>query len=113
MATKNEKSKLIQLLDKIKENKVIRAVLNFVTSPKLLRIIKKWGWALIRTIFLIGFCFIIIYPLLIIVSKAFMLRDDLYDPSIILIPKNYTLENINWVISIMRYWRALQDTMFV
>jgi multiple sugar transport system permease protein len=113
MATKSGKNKIVQLIDKIKENKVVQAIVNFVTSPKLLRIIKKWGWALIRSIFLIGFCFIILYPILIIVSKAFMLRDDLYDPSIILIPKNYTLENILWVAGIMNYWRAFRDTMFV
>jgi multiple sugar transport system permease protein len=42
-----------------------------------------------------------------------MLIDNLYDPTVILIPKNFTFNNIFWVAGIMHYWEALKNTLFI
>ena len=49
------------------------------------------AWSVIRTIFLLGFAFVILYPVLSMVSKAFMVSRDLYDRSVLWIPKHCTL----------------------
>ena len=113
MAEKSEKNSIVRLVEKLRANKFIQAVLFFLTSPKLKTKVRKWGWAIIRSIFLLGFCFVILYPILLIISKTFMLRDDLYDPSVILIPKNFTFYNILWIASFMDYWNALKNTVII
>lgn len=56
--------------------------------------IKNWIWAIIRSIILIGFCVIILTPVLEMITRSFMEPQDLYDASIVWIPKNFTLDNI-------------------
>ena len=44
--------------------------------------------AVFRWILLLGFCFTILYPLVIMLSRAFMGEADLFDNSVILVPRN-------------------------
>lgn len=37
---------------------------------------RKWLWALVRAVFIIGFSFVVLYPLLKIISQSFMERRD-------------------------------------
>ena len=43
---------------------------------------------IVKAVFLLGFCFVILYPILMMVSKAFMERGDIFDNTVILIPRN-------------------------
>ena len=61
-------------------------------------------WKLLRAFFLIGFCFVILYPVLMMLSKAFMSREDLYDRSVLLLPRSFTLDNVKTAIKQLDYW---------
>ena len=60
---------------------------------------KQWVWILIRAVFIIGFCFVILYPVLTMISKSFMHQADIYDKSVIWIPKTLTLQNLQFAWS--------------
>jgi len=57
-------------------------------------------WGLIRTVLLIGICYLIIYPLMITLITSFMPLDDVYDPTVILVP---TAININTYVAMWSY----------
>ena len=56
--------------------------------------------------FLLGFCFVILYPILMMVSKAFMERGDIFDNTVILIPRNFTLQNFDIAMRLTNYWET-------
>ena len=57
-------------------------------------------WALIRSVLLIGICYLIIYPMLITLITSFMTSADVYDPTVILIPRTL---NINTYIVMWKF----------
>ncbi|HAY97541.1 MAG TPA: carbohydrate ABC transporter permease [Ruminococcaceae bacterium] len=52
---------------------------------------------------LLGFCFIILYPLFSKLVIAFMQQQDLYDNSVKYIPKNFTLYNLRSAVNYLNY----------
>ena len=52
----------------------------------------KTVWSIVRAVLLIGLSFIILYPLIYMVSIAFRPLDELFDPSGVWIPKHLTLK---------------------
>ena len=60
-------------------------------------------WVFIRAVFLLGFAFVILYPVLSMISKAFMESRDLYDSSVLWIPKHWTLKNLAFAWEQMDY----------
>lgn len=58
---------------------------------------KKWGSALyklVRGIIVCGICYYVLFPILQSFFQTFMARADLYDSTVDLIPKNWTLDNL-------------------
>ena len=49
--------------------------------------------SIIRWIFLLGMCFVVLFPLFQKVMISFMSVEDMYDASVSYIPKNWTLSN--------------------
>ncbi len=90
-------------------------------SPLFIRLIaffapanlKKVSWSIIRAVLIIGISYIIIYPLLLKLSVTFMHTDDLYDPTVIWIPKHLTLENLRVVYTFMEYPESFLNTVKV
>lgn len=64
-----------------------------------------------RALLLFGLCFLIIQPLLNKVSLSFMQEKDLYDTTIISVPRNFTTDNYKLVNSLMGFWKALGNTI--
>lgn len=58
-------------------------------------------------------CFILLYPLLYMFSMSFRVTDDLYDPSVIWIPKTLTLENLKTVFEVMEYPKSLKNSLLL
>lgn len=59
--------------------------------------IKKWGskiYVFFRTIILCGICYYVLFPILQSFFQTFMAHEDLYDSTVDLIPKNWTLANL-------------------
>ena len=71
----------------------------------------KFAGGFLKAVFLTGFCFVILYPIFTMISKAFMGRMDIFDNTVILIPKNITLQNFEIAIMLTDFWNALRNTV--
>ncbi|HBQ63574.1 MAG TPA: hypothetical protein DD727_01325, partial [Clostridiales bacterium] len=99
------------LLQKLMKNDIISLFNRILSSPKLHTRTRSWAWIITRTIFVLGFCFIILYPVLIMISKAFMDFVDIYDNTVLLVPKHFTLMNIYLAGKMINYPVALRNSM--
>lgn len=63
-------------------------------------------WPFFRALILFGLGFVIMYPLMFMVSTAFRPNEQMSDPSIVWLPKGFTMDNIKSVAKIMKisYW---------
>lgn len=68
-------------------------------------------WKLYRFFILFGLSFVLIYPLLYSLSVAFRPNSELFDPSVIWIPKHFTMENIKSALKGMEYTQSLMRTI--
>ena len=64
---------------------------------------ESFAVALFRYALLIGLAFIILYPLLYILSMAFREARDILDPSVTWLPRHFTMQNIIDAFEAMRY----------
>ena len=69
------------------------------------------GWKIFRFLLLFGLSFVILYPLLYMLSTAFRPIEEINDPSVIWIPKTFTLENFKQVIEMMDYGKTLPTSL--
>ena len=69
------------------------------------------GWKVFRFFLLCGLCFVLLYPLLYMLSISFRSMKDIYDPSVIWVSKHWTLDNFKEVIEVMDYKRALLTSL--
>lgn len=70
-------------------------------------------WPFIRAILVAGICFVIIYPTLTQLSTALKDVEDLFDPSVVWVPKTFTNVNFKRAAAGMNYWLALRNTLMV
>lgn len=87
-----------------------------MSSRKMMKARKvggKTGAGLIKAVFLLGFSFIILYPIISMVSKAFMQQGDIFDNTVIWIPKHFTLDNLKMAASAMNYGKAFGNSVFI
>jgi multiple sugar transport system permease protein len=75
--------------------------------------VKKWLWIIVRFVLIFGISFVILYPILLKLSISFKNMNDLYDPTVIWIPRALTLENFKLVFTAMNYPSVLMNTMFL
>lgn len=68
---------------------------------------------LIRTVFLFCMCFVVLYPLLYMLSVSLRMPSDLYDPTVIWIPKHWTVSNYSEMIQTMEYFPLLLNTVMI
>lgn len=74
------------------------------------RIIEK-VWPIFRFFILFGLCFVILYPLIYMVSTAFRPSVQMTDPSVIWLPKSFTLKNVIDVWETMDFGPTLRNTI--
>lgn len=67
-------------------------------------------WSIFRYALIIGISFVIIYPLLSKVSVAFKDKQDIYNPTIYMIPVHFTMDNIKMALEVMDYFPLLGNT---
>ena len=75
--------------------------------------IKKYTISIFRLILLFGMCFMIIQPILNKIAVSFMAERDLYDTTIILVPKHVSISNWRITSMLMNYKLSLFNTMWV
>ena len=73
--------------------------------------IKKYAWSLCRFLLIFGLSFVILYPLLQTLSKAFMPTEQYSDLSVVWIPRSLTLENLKNAVEYMDYAASLWRTV--
>jgi len=64
-------------------------------------------------VLLFGLCFLILQPLFHQFSNSIMSQDDLFDPTVIAIPRNATLGNYRLAAQLMNYWGSLINTVWI
>lgn len=70
-------------------------------------------WSVVRFFILFGLCFIILYPLIYMISCSFRSREDMNDPTVMWIPRHLTLEIIKQTAKVMDYGHTLINTIFL
>ena len=73
---------------------------------------KEWGWAFVRTIFILGFSFVILYPLFNMLTRAFMEPQDLYDSSVLWLPRHFTLINFEIAGNALHYGQSFLNSLW-
>lgn len=68
-------------------------------------------YAIFRYALIIGISFIIVYPLLSKLSVAFKSKEDIYNPTIYMLPVNFTLDNIKMAMEVLNYFPLLGNTL--
>ena len=70
-------------------------------------------WAVGRQLFMLGISYVVLYPLLYMVSNAFKPVEQYYDPSVVWIPKSLTLENFKIVALVMDIGNVMKNTVII
>lgn len=72
-----------------------------------------FGWfkSLVRTAFLLGVGFIMLYPVLFMLSSAFKSVQDNLDPTVVWLPTGFQMYNFKMAFSLMKYGAALANTL--
>ena len=68
-------------------------------------------WPFFRFVILFGLGFVILYPLIYMVSCTFRERADMSDPTVMWIPRHYTLQVLKETIIAMDFWNTLKNTL--
>ena len=72
-----------------------------------------FGFRFVRAVLLFGLCFLILQPILNKVSVSFMKEANLYDATVINIPRDWTLVNYKMVNELIGYWKCLINSVWV
>ncbi|MCH5293621.1 MAG: carbohydrate ABC transporter permease [Treponema sp.] len=75
--------------------------------------VKKYALSIFRAILLFGMCFMIIQPILNKISFSFMAEQDLYDTTIIVVPKHFSVNNWRIAMSLLDYKSSLINTIWI
>lgn len=68
-------------------------------------------WPIFRFLILFGLCFVILYPLIFMISTAFRPNEQMNDPSIVWLPKSLTLDNIKQTWQVMKFDQSVLTTV--
>lgn len=79
----------------------------------LQREVKRKFVSIARALLLFGLCFMIIQPMLIRFSTGFMEESDLYDSTIVLVPRHLTLENYKIVFDLTGFPNSMLNTLWI
>lgn len=104
----------------VKEKKSFKQIIEELKEPKnrnhLKKVIvyrgSKWVWAIFRTLLLVGLGFIIIYPLLTMLSYAFN-GDYLGNSTFVWIPEKFTMNNMTLALEFLEYGESIKNTLFI
>jgi multiple sugar transport system permease protein len=67
--------------------------------------------SLLRTVFLIGMSFVMVYPVLFILSEAFKGVEDVYDSSVVWLPKHYSLRSFFVALQMLDFKNSIVRTL--
>lgn len=68
-------------------------------------------WNIFRFLIIFGLSFVILYPLIYMLSCSFRDRTDMNDPTVMWIPRHYTLDVIKQTAHAMNFGKTLTNTL--
>lgn len=77
---------------------------------KTAKIVRNFSIKFLTFVLLIGFSYVILYPFIFKLLAAFMSQEDLYNPLVEIVPMNWSLENITYIIKNTEFLEALKNT---
>lgn len=83
-----------------------RAARSFVRAERLVR-------GLGKAVLLTGLCFVMLYPLLFILSSSFKSLEDIYNPAVVWIPQEFSLQAMKTAFRVLDYPQALLKTLMI
>lgn len=92
-------------------NKKKTNVMDVAVSP--LYHLGKVVWSIVRFFFLLGMTFIILYPIMYMLSMALRDSVDMYDSSVVWIPRHFTLENFKLLFTSLDFVPALKNSAII
>lgn len=84
-----------------------------INSAAVKRKLTKFTTTLVLMILMFGLCFLILQPLLNKISVSFMSEADLYDSTIVAVPKHFTTDNYSVAYKLMDYTNSFMTTFTV
>lgn len=109
MSLQKKKESLEKLFATMKADPDFRKTKLKVWSERII----AFFWIILRTFLLIGLSFILLYPVIYMLSMTFRGGLETYDPSVIWIPRTLTFQNIVDALAKMKYATALYNTITV
>lgn len=91
-------------------------------KPYILKMIRKLGtnsyrkhliFSLMRTVLFLGLIFILLYPVLFILTTSIKSVDDMFDPTTIWVPKVPTIQTYKDAFGAMKYWEGLKNSVLI
>jgi len=86
---------------------------NISGSYHLKKKVADIAYKICRAILLFGLCFLILQPLLDKLSVSFMEQQDLYDSTVVSIPRHFTLGNYKLAAELLEFWPSLLQTIVI
>lgn len=80
---------------------------------RAVRRIKSISAKIFRFFIIGGLCFVVLYPLIYMISCAFRAPEDMNDPSVIWIPRHLTLDVIKQTMDAMDYGKTMFATFYL
>lgn len=84
---------------------------NIAVSPMFF--LGKVCWSVIRLLFLLELAFVVLYPIIYMLSMAFRDPADMYDISIVWIPKHFTFSNFTMVWDTLNFSDAFKNSTII
>lgn len=72
--------------------------------------VKAIPYKIVRAVLVIGICFMILFPMFVRLSVSLMDERDVYDPTVLYIPSNFTLNNYRMALDGLNYWESLRNS---
>lgn len=92
----------------------VTGYIDHVMEPRLVfkrnKKIKNFFGMLMRYVFLIGLCFVILFPTIQQILMALRAPGDVNNPAVVWIPENWSILNIELSMMALHYWDALFNT---
>lgn len=73
----------------------------------------RWSWAIVRALLIIGLCYVILYPIFFKLSFSFKQVGDLYDPTVLWIPKHVTLDAFRVAAKSLEYGPSFLNSVII
>lgn len=105
--TKTSKRSLKQYISNLKEDR------QFANDRKRWASnVKKFVLGLFKLIIIVGICYVILGPVLGMISSSFFSNEDNYNPMVYLIPQNPTIERYQMAIKYLNYGKTMTSSLF-